>query len=117
MQELQAKVQAELAQVATWQSQVQGGLRLWNQALLTDQIAYSTQDSQLASHEALPQTSLARADLLPSLRQSKEFLETLARFNTPGTTVGNWRWRLPSWALDAERAAWFARLNLIYGRA
>lgn len=84
VQELQGRVQAELAQVATWQSQVQSGLRLWNQALLTDQIAYSTQDGQLASHEALPQTSLARADLLPSLRQSKEFLETLARFNTPG---------------------------------
>jgi hypothetical protein len=84
VQALQAQVQAELAQVAAWQSQVQGGLRLWNQTLLTDALEYSTRDGQLAAHGALPPTSLARTDLLPALRQSKEFLETLARFNTPG---------------------------------
>ena len=59
--------------------------------------------------------SVARLAILPM--QDLLELGSEARFNTPGTTVGNWRWRLPSWALDAERAAWFARLNLIYGRA
>jgi 4-alpha-glucanotransferase len=40
-----------------------------------------------------------------------------ARFNTPGTTHGNWSWQMPRWALAADRAAWFARLNHAYGRS
>ena len=59
--------------------------------------------------------SVARLAVLPM--QDLLELGSEARFNTPGTTTGNWSWQLPSWALDPERAAWFARLNLIYGRA
>jgi hypothetical protein len=84
VQGLQAQVQRELAQVVTWQAAVQGGLRLWNEALLTEQLDYSTQDGQVLAHSSLPSESLARTDLLPALRQTKEFLETLSRFNTPG---------------------------------
>ena len=40
-----------------------------------------------------------------------------ARLNTPGTAVGNWRWRLPAGALTAEIAGHFARINRMYGRA
>jgi len=40
-----------------------------------------------------------------------------ARLNTPGTAVGNWRWRLPAGALTAQIAGHFARINRMYGRA
>jgi len=39
-----------------------------------------------------------------------------ARFNTPATTVGNWRWRLPPGALTAELAGRYRHLNGVYGR-
>ncbi len=39
-----------------------------------------------------------------------------ARFNTPGTTQGNWRWRLPAGGLDAPLAAHYAALNRAFGR-
>ena len=84
VQELQARVQSELQQVVAWQAQVQSGLKLWNEPLFTDTLDYSTQSGQLVTHGDLPAESLARTDLLPTLRQSKEFLETLSRFNTPG---------------------------------
>ena len=40
-----------------------------------------------------------------------------ARFNTPGTTVGNWSWRLPAGAADAALAERCLLLNRTYGRA
>jgi 4-alpha-glucanotransferase len=40
-----------------------------------------------------------------------------ARLNTPGTTLGNWGWRLPADALTAERAHDFRSLNRLYDRA
>lgn len=39
-----------------------------------------------------------------------------ARFNVPGTTDGNWRWRMRSDALTPELAKSIRKLNLIYGR-
>jgi 4-alpha-glucanotransferase len=39
-----------------------------------------------------------------------------ARFNTPGTTAGNWSWRLPDGALTAPLAVQFAALNRVFGR-
>ncbi|MCC7463000.1 MAG: 4-alpha-glucanotransferase [Gammaproteobacteria bacterium] len=39
-----------------------------------------------------------------------------ARFNTPGTTAGNWRWRLPPGALTPALAQRHAHLNQLYGR-
>ncbi|MCP5360105.1 MAG: 4-alpha-glucanotransferase [Steroidobacteraceae bacterium] len=59
--------------------------------------------------------SVARLAMLPM--QDLLELGSEARFNTPGTTHGNWRWQLPSWALAADRAAWYAQLNHIYGRS
>jgi 4-alpha-glucanotransferase len=40
-----------------------------------------------------------------------------ARLNTPGTTEGNWRWRLPPGALTPQLARHFAQLNSMYGRS
>jgi 4-alpha-glucanotransferase len=39
-----------------------------------------------------------------------------ARFNTPGTVLGNWSWRLTSAALTAALAARYAALNRLFGR-
>ena len=44
-------------------------------------------------------------------------LGTEARINTPGTSQGNWLWRLPGGALTAELARQCARLNQAFGRA
>ncbi len=43
-------------------------------------------------------------------------LGSAARFNTPGTAVGNWQWRLPQGALTRELARHCARLNASFGR-
>jgi|SRR5579872_5151203 len=40
-----------------------------------------------------------------------------ARLNTPGTTQGNWSWRLPQGTLTAELASHCLHLNRIFGRA
>ena len=39
-----------------------------------------------------------------------------ARLNTPGTSTGNWSWRVPAGALTGDLAGHFARLNGIFGR-
>lgn len=39
-----------------------------------------------------------------------------ARFNTPGTSQGNWSWRMEPGQPPAELAAHYAALNRIYGR-
>jgi 4-alpha-glucanotransferase len=43
-------------------------------------------------------------------------LGSAARFNTPGTTAGNWQWRLPAGALSGEMAARYRSLNRAFGR-
>jgi len=40
-----------------------------------------------------------------------------ARLNTPGTTVGNWQWRLPAGALTPGLAAQLRHANQAFGRA
>jgi len=59
--------------------------------------------------------SVARLAVVPV--QDLLGLGSEARFNTPGTTSGNWAWRLPPAALDARLAARYAALNTVYGRA
>ncbi len=39
-----------------------------------------------------------------------------ARFNTPATAVGNWRWRLPPGSLTHELAGRYRHLNGVFGR-
>ncbi len=71
---------------------------------------------------ALPE-SMARA-VLASVAQLaiipvQDLLQlgTPARFNTPGTVIGNWSWRLPGDALTAGLAGQFAALNHVFGRS
>jgi 4-alpha-glucanotransferase len=58
--------------------------------------------------------SVARLAVIPV--QDLLGLGSAARFNTPGTTVGNWQWRLPPGALTGELAQRCARLNASFGR-
>ncbi len=58
--------------------------------------------------------SVARLAVLPM--QDLLGLGSAARFNTPGTTAGNWRWRLPDGAASAGLAARWQRLNRTFGR-
>jgi 4-alpha-glucanotransferase len=40
-----------------------------------------------------------------------------ARLNTPGTTTGNWAWRLPPGSLSTDLAARYRELNHLYDRS
>lgn len=44
-------------------------------------------------------------------------LDSAARLNVPGTTAGNWQWRLPAGALTPGLAARYAHANQVFGRA
>jgi 4-alpha-glucanotransferase len=44
-------------------------------------------------------------------------LDSAARFNTPGTTRGNWQWKVPPGAFSAPLAQHCAQLNRSFGRA
>ncbi|MGO9802507.1 MAG: 4-alpha-glucanotransferase [Steroidobacteraceae bacterium] len=59
--------------------------------------------------------SVARLAIIPV--QDLLGLGSEARLNTPGTTHGNWAWRLAPEALDADLARRYAALNAVYGRA
>ncbi len=80
---LQQHVRDELNRVVELQSKVQAGLTLWNQSLFTDRFVFQVQEG-LVTGSNLPDTPLSQTDLLPYLRKTKEFLEGLGRYNTPG---------------------------------
>jgi len=81
---LQAHVQGELGLIVLWQGGVQRGLSLWNESLFTDRLRFESQGGQVVEHSPLPAVPLSQTDLLPYLRQAKELLESLNRYNTPG---------------------------------
>jgi len=58
--------------------------------------------------------SVAQLAVIPA--QDVLGLGSEARLNTPGTTGGNWQWRLPAGALTAELARRYAHLNGSFGR-
>lgn len=67
--------------------------------------------------EALIRAALASAASLAIMPiQDLLGLGSEARFNTPGTTAGNWNWKLRDGALDQGLAAWCHSLNQAYGR-
>ncbi|MBP1468632.1 ATP-binding protein [Candidatus Chloroploca sp. M-50] len=76
-------VQKEVRQVVAWQTNVQGGLTLWNQPLFTDRFTYQIQGGQVINAD-LPSVTLSQTALLPYLKKTKEFLEVLARYDKPG---------------------------------
>lgn len=43
-------------------------------------------------------------------------LDSAARLNTPGTSAGNWMWRLPNGSLTAELSRRYRLLNRAFGR-
>jgi 4-alpha-glucanotransferase len=59
--------------------------------------------------------SVAQLAIVPA--QELLGLGSEARINTPGTSSGNWTWRLPPGALTADLARSGARLNGVFGRA
>jgi 4-alpha-glucanotransferase len=68
--------------------------------------------------EALMRAALGSVGCLAVIpAQDLLALGSEARLNTPGTTEGNWRWRLDAGALGPELAPRYLRLNRIYGRA
>ena len=74
-----------------------------------------------ADHEvvdALLRAALASVGVLAVLpAQDILHLDSGARLNRPGTTTGNWSWRLPSQALTPELAARYRDLNELYHRS
>lgn len=59
-------------------------------------------------------SSVARLAVLPA--QDLLHLGSQARLNRPGTSTGNWRWRLPLESLSSDLAAHHRQLNQLYGR-
>ncbi|HTY94232.1 MAG TPA: 4-alpha-glucanotransferase [Steroidobacteraceae bacterium] len=58
--------------------------------------------------------SVARLAVVPM--QDLLCLGSEARLNTPGTTEGNWRWRVPEQSLTPQLARRCALLNRVFGR-
>jgi 4-alpha-glucanotransferase len=58
--------------------------------------------------------SVGRLAIIPM--QDVLGLGSEARLNTPGTNVGNWAWKLPGDALNADLARHFSLLNRVHGR-
>ncbi|MCO5247178.1 MAG: DUF6079 family protein, partial [Anaerolineae bacterium] len=84
LEQMQARVQADLANITTLLAGVENGLTLWGESLFTDRIAFTARAGAVEGHSSLGDVRLSQTDLLPDLRAAKQFLETLARFNTPG---------------------------------
>ncbi len=94
--------------------------RGWYQAL--DAATRERVDFFLGGAPAIPEAllravlgSVAQLAVVPL--QDLLGLDSTARFNTPGTTRGNWQWRVPQGALSAALAQHCARLNGSFGRA
>jgi 4-alpha-glucanotransferase len=80
-------------------------------------VEYYLHSDALALAESMARAvlaSVAQLAIVPA--QDLLQLGSPARFNTPGTVIGNWSWRLPAGALTAELAQQFAGLNHVFGR-
>lgn len=68
--------------------------------------------------EALIRTALGSVGELAVIPvQDLLGLGSAARLNTPGTSSGNWTWKLPAGALNRDLAERYAQLNVAFGRA
>ena len=56
------------------------------------------------------------ADLFIAQMQDHLGLGSKARINTPGTSEGNWRWRMKEGAADEKLAADIRKMTELYGR-
>ncbi len=84
VRQLQERVSVELNSTVELLSTVQGGINILGTPLFTDRHAiYVASDGFVAGVER-PTVLLSSLDLLPALRQTKKFLESLTKYNTPG---------------------------------
>lgn len=75
-------------------------------------------DHSMPVHESLMELVYrSRARLVVAPVQDVLGLGAEARMNTPGTSQGNWTWRLAAGELTADRAAWLRRLTSETGRS
>ena len=81
-------------------------------------IEFYLKADRLAVPECLQRACLASVAQLAILpMQDLLGLDSAARLNTPGTTVGNWSWKLPPGSLTAALAERYRQLNHCFGRA
>ena len=83
VRELQKEVQSELKQVATIQGRIQQGIHLWNRSLFTDRKLVIEKGGTVSSGGS-DEVAMPHDIFNPYLRQYKNVLETLSRFNTVG---------------------------------
>jgi 4-alpha-glucanotransferase len=93
----------------------------WYRSLTPQEAArvdfYLRSDAAHALEAMLRATLASVAQLAVLSVQDLLQLGTEARFNTPGTTGGNWNWRMPPGSLTAPLAAQYAALNRVFGRS
>jgi 4-alpha-glucanotransferase len=87
-----------------------------------DATTHARVDFALRSDRVPMPEALLRAALFSGARLAIAPVQDLigsgseARFNTPGTTSGNWSWRLETGALDGQLTRWLRALNQACGR-
>jgi len=84
LRQLLERVQADLATVTTLLTTAEGILTIWGASLYTDHIQFAARAGEVETHSELAGVRLGQTDVVPYLRAAKQFLETLARYNTPG---------------------------------
>ena len=84
VRQLQERVSGELNSTAELVNTVQNGINILGTPLFTDRHAiYVASDGFVAGVER-PKVPLSSLELVPTLRQTKKFLESLTKYNTPG---------------------------------
>ena len=69
-------------------------------------------------HDAMQRAVLSSVGVMAVLpMQDILQLGSEARLNRPGTTTGNWAWRLPAQSLTSGLAARYRELNQLYDRS
>jgi hypothetical protein len=82
--QLQERVSPELNATAELVSTVQGGINVMGTPLFTDRQAIHVARDGFVADVERPTVSLSSLDLLPALRRTKQFLESLTKYNTSG---------------------------------
>ncbi len=96
-------------------------LSLWKSEAALDEINFASEYVGIEQIEGL-ECSLIRAGMSSVAKlfvaQMQDYLGLGEgnRMNTPGTSTGNWKWRMFSAELDGDLAKKIRRLSLIYGR-
>jgi hypothetical protein len=84
VRQLQERVSAELNSTAELVSTIQSGINVLGTPLFTDRLAIQVARDGFVAEVERPTVPLRSLDILPDLRRSKQFLEALTTYNTPG---------------------------------